>query len=63
MEATDLKPLLNKLVRYYREGWRCGTLVSLKGATARIRPVASHNSTKHLRCVMIPTADIEGEVL
>lgn len=57
------EPLANPpLVRYYREGWRYGHLLSTKGETATIQPIAARNAATP-RPVRVPVSDVFHESL
>lgn len=44
------------MVRFHRNGWRCGHLESIDGALAKIRPVAPRG--RDVRTVNVPLDDI-----
>ncbi len=48
---------IGSLVRYYDEGWRTGSLESVKGKIARIRPLAGFRAEPK-RCVKSPIGDV-----
>lgn len=48
---------INGYVRYYREGWRVGTLVEITKGCARIRPVGGKGS-KDKDCIRVAFDDI-----
>jgi hypothetical protein len=48
---------IGSVVRFYRDGWRCGHLEELDDKFARIRPIGG-GSSKH-RLAKIPLFDVE----
>ena len=58
MTAIDLKEKIGSQVSYYREGWRIGYLESVKGGSARIRPIAAKNAAVK-RCFTVPVEDVK----
>lgn len=45
------------LVRYYLDGYRCGYLESIHGATVKVRPIGAKNGSPP-RAVTVPITDI-----
>lgn len=53
----DLARLIGSLVHYYLDGWRYGTLESVKKTVATIRPIGGFASGTP-RCVKLHVSDI-----
>lgn len=54
-----LTPLLDKLVYYYREGWRAGYLVELTKNHARVRPIVGGKNSPEPNCLKVAFDDIK----
>jgi hypothetical protein len=52
------KTAIGSIVRFYKDGWRCGHLEELDAKFARIRPIGG-GATKH-RLAKIPLFDVEA---
>lgn len=48
---------VGSVVRFYRDGWRCGHLEELNGACAMIRPIGGGANKRRL--AKIPLCDVE----
>jgi hypothetical protein len=55
---NPLLDLLGEYVRYYREGWRVGTLVEVTKTHTRIRPIGGKGS-KEKDCLKVMFDDIK----
>jgi hypothetical protein len=55
---NPLLDLIGEYVRYYREGWRVGTLVEVTKTHTRIRPIGGKGS-KEKDCIKILFDDIK----
>jgi hypothetical protein len=55
---NPLLELVNGYVRYYREGWRVGTLVEVTKTHTRIRPIGGLGS-KEKDCIKVAFEDIQ----
>ena len=53
---------IGSLVCYYAEGWRYGHLESVKGTTARVRPIGSKYGSSPPRLVTVQLDNIKEEI-
>jgi hypothetical protein len=56
---NPLLGFLNEYVRYYSEGWRCGTLVEVTKHHARIRPIVGKYAGEP-NCIKVAFSDIQA---
>lgn len=62
VEALTDGLVLGALVQYYENGWRHGYLESIKGQTAKVRPIAMYNSNPNRLTVHLTNIKPEDNV-